>query len=642
MVERVTSKPFTGSQCASWQRARGGRNSRFSFRRNAPAVVFTCSSLLAACGGQSETDPFELPADGNASPSGTDTGGLDPSTSAGGVGSGMSAPSGTMPTSPTATGSTTATSAGTGDTPPAVTDPQVDEVCPTAQLAEAPLRRLTRYEYRNTVRDLLHVDIDVTADFPPDEVVNGFSNNAQILTVGELHIEKYVLASEALAKEAVKNLDALAPCAAGRPERDCALDFAHSFGRRAYRRALVRNDEAALMVAYDAGATDGSHAEGIEVMIRAALQSPSFLYRLELTPGTDPTAQLIPLDPYELATRLAFSFWGVGPDDTLLDLAQQGQLTTKEQVAEQARRLLADPKARPALAEFYNQWLGTVKLATLTKSADMFPSFNPTVRDSMQAEINAFIDYVVGTGDHKLSTLLTAPVVFPTNATASLYGVDASGLGATPQMVMAPQGQGRAGILTQAGFLSVQAHPDQTSPVLRGKTIRTKFMCDPPPPPPDNVDITPPAPGEAATARDRLSLHLTAGSNCAGCHALMDPIGFAFENFDATGAWRASENGVTIDATGEITGSGPLAGTFHGVQELATRLAASDQVRDCVATQWFRFTAGRTENEGDACTLATVQEAFAKSDGDLVELMVGLTQTDAFLFRAQPKLEVTP
>jgi hypothetical protein len=166
--------------------------------------------------------------------------------------------------------------------------------------------------------------------------------------------------------------------------------------------------------------------------------------------------------------------------------------------------------------------------------------------------------------------------------------------------------------------------------------VRTKLMCQPPPPPPPDADITPPSVGEGGTARERFSAHLTAGTSCAGCHSSMDPIGLAFENFDAIGAYRTTEGGKTIDVSGAINGATDpmLGGAFTGVRELATKLADSDQVRDCVATQWFRFSAGRLEEPTDGCSLSTAQEAFAASGGDLIELVVAMTQTDAFWYRA--------
>jgi len=510
--------------------------------------------------------------------------------------------------------------------------------CPTTVVTPTPLRRLTKFEYTNTVRNLLGVDPSPAADLPADEVTDGYNNNAGVLTVSSLHAEKYVLVSEALAKAAVQsNLSALTGgCNTATTGEDaCALAFANSFGRRAFRRPATDQDRQILMAAYSAGRTGGSYAEGIEVMIRAALQSANFLYRLEITAPADANAPLVPLSQYELATRLSFLIWGAGPDDALLDAAGRGELADRAAVAAKARAMLADSKARVAITDFYNQWIGTSRLDIMTKSTTLFPAYSDAVRDAMKAETPAFVEYVLWTGDRKLTTLLTSPAAFVSSALAPIYGVTMPA-GAPSQMMTLPDAQGRAGILTQAGFLAVQAHPDQTSPVLRGKFVRTKLMCQSVPPPPMDVDITPPAITSAATARDRFTAHEMAGSSCNSCHQLMDPIGFAFETFDALGQFRTTENGATIDVSGRIVGStdASLDGTFSGARELATKLAASDQVRDCVATQWFRYAAGRTEEVPDGCSLTTMQDAFAASGGDLGELVVAMTQTDAFWYRA--------
>jgi Protein of unknown function (DUF1592)/Protein of unknown function (DUF1588)/Protein of unknown function (DUF1587)/Protein of unknown function (DUF1585)/Protein of unknown function (DUF1595) len=515
-------------------------------------------------------------------------------------------------------------------------------LCASMDVARTPLRRLTRFEYANTVRDLLGVDPSPANDLPVDEVTDGFSNNAAVLTVSALHAEKYVLVSEALAKAAVKNLTALTKCdAAAKGEEACALAFARAFGRRAFRRATVAQDEQLLMLAYSAGRTGGSYAEGIEVMIRAALQSPHFLYRLETLTPADANQKRVPVSQFELATRLSYLLWASAPDDALLDAAARGELDSKPKLLAKAREMLKAPKARIAIADFFNQWLGVNRLETISKSSALFPAYSEPLRDAMARELPAFVEYVLWSGDRKFNTLLTAPMAFVSGPLAQLYGVPAQGAdGATPRMVMLPANQGRAGILTQAGFAAVQAHPDQTSPVLRGKFIRTKLLCQPPPPPPPDVDITVPDIAEGGTARERFSAHLTAGTSCMGCHQLMDPIGLAFENFDALGQYRESEAGKRIDVSGAINGTSDpsLSGAFSGVAELAKKLANSDQVRDCVATQWFRFASGRGEEGADACSIATLQDAFSASGGDLVELLLGLTQTDAFTYRAQ----VTP
>lgn len=522
------------------------------------------------------------------------------------------------------------------DQPPISARPST-EVCPTLQATRTPLRRLTRYEYANTVKHLLNVEVAAINDIPVDEVTDGFSNNAAVLTISSLHAEKYVLAAEALAKEAVKNLPQLSPCdTAAQGEEACAVEFARRFGRRAFRRPTGPEDERLLMAAYAAGRTGGSHAEGIEVMIRAILQSPHFLYRLETTAPNDAAAKLVPLSQYELGTRLSYLIWSSGPDDALLDAAARGELGSKAQVAEKARAMLQDPRARRAIAEFYDQWVGTTRLDVTSKNTALFPSYSSSVRDAMARELPAFVEYVLWSGDGKLNTLLTAPVAFVSGPLAQLYGVTApAASGTAPQMVMLPTNQGRAGILTQAGVMAVQAHPDQTSPVLRGKFIRTKLLCQPPPPPPPDADISPPEIDQGGTARERFSKHLEAGTSCNGCHLLMDPLGLAFENFDALGRYRETDAGRPIDVSGEVLAATDpsLAGSFVGARELAEKLAASDQVRDCVATQWFRFASGRSEEGSDACSLATLQESFAASDGDLTELVVAMTQTDAFWYR---------
>ncbi|HEX4510775.1 MAG TPA: DUF1592 domain-containing protein, partial [Burkholderiaceae bacterium] len=497
---------------------------------------------------------------------------------------------------------------------------------------------LTRFEYTNTVKDLLGVDPSAANDLPADEVTDGFDDNAAVLTVSSLHAEKYVTVSETLARSAVQNLSSLTTCdTTAKGEDACALDFARKFGRRAYRRPTTSDDESLLMLAYQAGRTGGSYAEGIEVMIRAALQSTHFLYRLETTTPSDTNASLVPLSAYELATRLSYLIWATGPDDALLDDAGNGKLGTKDAVAKRARAMFQDPKARTSVIDFYNQWVGTSRLAIMTKSTTLFPSYSQDVRDAMAKELPAFVEYVLWSGDRSLNTLLTSPLAFITGPLAPIYGVSLPRQDdGTPQMVTTLPEQHRAGILTQAAVMAVQAHPDQTSPVLRGKFVRTSLLCQPPPPPPPDVNTTPPDVTAGGTARERFGGHLTAGTSCMGCHALMDPIGFAFENYDAIGQYRTTDANETIDASGVINGAADpaLMGTFNGVSELAGKLASSEQVRDCVATQWFRYASGRSEGDDDACSLSNLQDAFAASGGDLVELVVAMTQTDAFWYRA--------
>lgn len=499
--------------------------------------------------------------------------------------------------------------------------------CTMIERPATPLRRLTRFEYNNTVRDLLDTSLTPADAFPPDEIADGFTNNALVLTVAALHAEKYMEAAETLAAEAVSNLPALVTCdPAAIGEDACAREFAEDFARRAYRRAPEPEDIDALMTAFAAGAAT-SFDKGIEVMVRAALQSPHFLYRVEFTGGETPGVGMVRLNGYETASRLSYLLWGSAPDEALLSAAENGGLDTPEQIQTLARSMLQDPKARPAVAEFYRQWLGMPRLESTGKDPEAFPLWSNDMREAMIAENAAVVDAIIWGDSPTLATLLTEPLGLPQGPLADLYGMSPS-----QTAVALPADQQRSGVLTLPGFLAVQAHPDQTSPVLRGKFVRSKLMCTPPPPPPPEANITPPDPAAGGTARARFSAHST-DPECAACHQLMDPLGFPFENYDSIGAYRTTDAGEAIDVSGEMVASLDMDGEFNGVGELAVKLAGSGQVRDCVATQWYKYSMGRGAETGDVCSLSPLQQAFEVSGGDLVEMMVALTQTEAFLYR---------
>ncbi len=598
-------------------------------------LVATATGLTAGCSGE-EGAPTN-PASGTP-----DAPGVVPGTTTPGTPGTATPPGGS--TMPGETGGvvnpTPVTPGNTTTAPPATTIDVGNADCSVPKAPGTLMRRLTSFEYKNAVFDLLGVN--PTTQIPLDGVTDGYDNNTSVLNVSSLHAEKFVLASEEIAKAAVANVTTLAPCSASDEagELECARSFAKTFGRRAFRRDITTEDEAALLQAYGFGRDGGSYAEGIEVMLRAILQSPFFLYRVEATPATPVSGStVVPVSPYELASRLSFLIWASVPDTALLDAAAAGQLATKEQIAERARLMLADDKAKRGVVNFYEQWLGTGKIGTTQKNQNLFPAYTREVQSALAAELPAFMSYLLWEGDRKLTTMFTSAEAFVTKDTAPLYGV-ADVNSAEPVAVTLPAEQDRAGVLTQASFLAVQAHPDQTSPVLRGKFVRTKLMCQPPPPPPPDADITPPEVEAGATARERFSAHFAAGSSCAECHVLMDPIGFAFEHFDAVGSFRLQENGRDIDVSGVIQGgTDSLQGDFTGVRELGTKLAGSSVVQSCVATQWFRYAAGRNEAPGDECSLSTLQSQFATSGGDLVELVVAMTQTDAFIYR--PDVEVT-
>ncbi|HEY0707128.1 MAG TPA: DUF1592 domain-containing protein, partial [Polyangia bacterium] len=309
-----------------------------------------------------------------------------------------------------------------------------------------PLRRLTRTEYNNTVRDLLGVDLAPADNFPVDEIAGGFSNNASVLAVSPLLAEKDLEAAEALAAEAVKKLPTLLPCdpaAAG--EEPCARQFVQRFGRRAYRRPLVDAEVARLMRAYSAGRSEGTFAAGIELVIQTALQSPSFLYRFEFGLPARAGDKTVRLTQHEVATRLSYLLWGSMPDDRLASAADAGRLGDAAAVAAQAREMLNDGRARRAVGEFYRQWLGVTTIETVSKDAAVHPEFTDELRGAMRAELQFFVEHVLWTGDRRLATLLTAPLGFPSASLARLYGVRGPVTPAQPVTLPANE---RAGVLT--------------------------------------------------------------------------------------------------------------------------------------------------------------------------------------------------
>jgi hypothetical protein len=267
------------------------------------------------------------------------------------------------------------------------------------------------------------------------------------------------------------------------------------------------------------------------------------------------------------------------------------------------------------------------------KDAALFPDFSPGIKTAMRNETVDFADFVIRRGDGRLETLLSAPFTVASPELLGLYG--ASGAPAADGTVQLDPMQ-RAGLLTQGSFLAAHSHANQTSPVHRGLAVRRNLLCTDLPDPPMNVDNTPPEPDPTATTRTRFEQH-RADPSCAGCHQLLDPIGVGFENYDAIGKYRTMENGLAVDATGELVSAGDASGTFNGAVEMARRLATSADVRDCVKKQWFRFSLGRFEGDEDACTLQRLGEEFAASDYDVKTLLVSLVTSDAFRYRkAEP------
>lgn len=567
--------------------------------------------------------------------------GGDPS-EGGGSPSGPGGPGGPMtgqPGGPPATGGTGGGMVGGGGMP---TGPEVivmppmptSSACMTASAPRpgvAGLRRLTRSEYDNTVLELLNDSSAPGASFPADQTILGFDNNADAARPSTLLVEKYESTADRLATTVTQNLPMLMGCtpANAAAEDTCLRQFVETFGLRAYRRPLAKDEIDRYVMFYTTNKSQHGFAGAVKMVVQAMLQSPYFLYRVEGIVA--PTAPgVVKVNPYEVATRLSYFIWASMPDKVLFDAAKAGTLSTPMEVANQAKRMLDDARANRGVKNFFAQWLHLSAMDKVEKDATTFPKWKPTLGPLFKQETETFVEEMVLRGEGTLEALLKAPYSYMNRELATFHGV--TGPTATTFQKVMLDATKRAGVLTQASFLASAAHPRQTNPVARGVFVREQILCSPPPVAPGAIPPFPEPDGRLST-RERLAMHRAAPA-CAACHALFDPLGFAFEQYDGIGLWRTTDAGKAIDATGEIVSIDGLSGTFSGAIELVDRIAPSKHVRECVAKEYFRYAFGRAEDPTqDQCTLEALVSSLMANGGSFKQLLTTLAQTDPFLYR---------
>jgi len=497
------------------------------------------------------------------------------------------------------------------------------------------VRRLTAEEYASTLRDLLgDAQRMAMVAFPKDDTDDGVPD-PRTLIVSPAWAANAMEAAESAAKLAVANLTALLPCNPAGAEQACARQFAQSLTRRAFRRPSAPAELDALMKVYAVGAQGGGFAHGIEVLVRAVLQSPSFLYRVELGQHDGSNGRALRLTSHEVAARLSYLLWGTMPDQALSDAADAGKLGTSDEIAGQARRMLADPRAR--LVDLHGRWLGIDGVAEVARDPDRYPQFDEKLAASMRSGLDLFLGEVLGKGDGRLETLFDARFTYVDAALAPLYGVPAPAGGAMTRVELDPAQ--RAGILTNVGLLTAHTQADESEPIHRGKFVRERLLCTMPPDPPADLMVTPPMPRPGVSIRERLAEHSSLPA-CRACHEMMDPIGLGFESYDALGRFRTSEAGKPVDDRG-ILAMTDVDGPFKGAIELGGKLAGSAQVRRCVIDTAFRHTHG-PDATGDVCVQQKLSGAFDASNHDLRELIIAITRTDGFRYRRTIEGEVLP
>lgn len=500
----------------------------------------------------------------------------------------------------------------------------------------APLRRLTRFEYNKTVRDLLKDTTDPAFSLPSEDSGNGFGNDADTLSMSSLLAEQLGTVAEGVAQRATATPEALAklaPCASNVTAGDedaCARTIIENLAPLAYRRPLADGEADELFTLYSVGRKDSTFAVGVATVIEGLLQSPDFLYRIEWGAPDPERPELIRPSGDEMATRLSYLLWGTMPDETLRLAAQAGELSTKEGVRAHAERMLDDDQSRPVIRFFFDNLLPISNLADLERSAEDFPTFSRSIGALMREETQQFLQHEIFEGTGTWPSILTAPYSYMNEPLAKFYGIsDVTGDEFRKVELDTTQ---RLGLLTQGGVMAGTTHSNLTNPVTRGSFVLKQLMCISIRLPTGDIleQVKPPDPYSGATARDRFSQH-SEQEVCATCHKFMDPVGFALENYDAVGQFRTTENGVEIDPSGTVPDT---LGDVSGPIDLAQKLAGSEEVQSCFAKRWSEYGYGLTLRPEDKCTAEAVTTAFKASGYNVKQLLIELTQTDAFHYLA--------
>jgi hypothetical protein len=506
--------------------------------------------------------------------------------------------------------------------------------------ATSQIPRLTNAQYDRTVRDLLGVTgLSASGNAAPSTLLA----TDQAGSMSQLGWSAYqtvaqMIAAQVMADPALKaNFLKCTPTGDGSA---CLHDTIVAFGRRAFRRPLSADEVATFTTLVSQGATitaDGTPDEVAEVLLNAFLVSPSFLQRSEISETTDASGHYV-LSGAEVASRLSYMLWGSMPDATLDELADQNQLTTKQQILAQAQRMLQDPKARDMVAAFHRTYLlmGTnTRWDSASHDTALFPGFSSAVIPAVASETEKFFDEVVFADGGSFQDLFTSTAGFVNAQTAPFYGLDAGAYGAELAPVTLDKTQ-RPGFLTRLGFLSSYSSFNRTSPILRGAFIMKQILGFDPGAPPANA-LNTPLPAQSATLdtnRKQVDAQ-TSPTNCASCHhTFINPPGFVLEAFNAVGQWQTAEagTGAAIDTTADVVIDG---NTQHmtGPADLMAALAKSAQAQRRYADLWVNFAYARNDNPIDACVVNELTAKITNGGYTVLNLIADLTQTDSFMVR---------
>jgi mono/diheme cytochrome c family protein len=409
-------------------------------------------------------------------------------------------------------------------------------------------------------------------------------------------------------------------------ELPCARTIVSALARRAYRRPVNDSDLESLLSFYQRGRNNKRGFDaGIESALQLILASPEFLFRFEPDPPDTPGAAVYRVDDMALASRLSFFLWSSVPDEQLLNLAGQGKLKDPAILEQQVKRMLADSKSEAMVDNFAEQWLFLRNLKNSAPNLDAFPDFDDNLREAMTQETKLFFSSIIHE-DRGVMDLLTADYTFVNERLARHYGIP-NVYGSQFRRIKITD-EARRGLLGQASILTITSYPNRTSPVQRGKWILTNVLGTPPTPPPPNVPELKDNSENAApkSLRERMEAH-RADAVCAGCHKVMDPIGFSLENFDAIGRWRTADDGVTIDPSGTLfTGA-----KIDGAAALRNMLTSRPETFVSVMTEkLLTYALGRGVEYYDMPTIRKIVRDAGSQDYRFSSLVMGIVKSTPF------------
>ncbi len=492
------------------------------------------------------------------------------------------------------------------------------------------LRRLSREEYDNVLRDLLQDTTRSGSITLPEDAIDPFDNNYETQRAsGALVVALETLATEAAlrAMEDPARRDAIVGCTPSGPgDEACFREFVRSFGSKALRRSLTDEDVDRYMPLLAFGVEDNNFYTAAALVIQTMLQEPGFVYHIEKGVPVDGRPELYRLTQNEVANKLAFFLWGSMPDDTLRQAVEDGELGTAEQVRAQAERMLQDSRAQERMLRFHAMWFGYHRLNSETP-----------ISAAMLEESNALVRRVVFEEKRNYMELFSFNETFINAELATHYGLPQPADPAGAWVDYADSGRG--GIFSHGTFLSVASKFGDTSPTQRGKLIRERILCQVVdlPPPDLNVNVDePPTSEDSNCKKDRYATILEA-PGCGACHGQIDPVGFGLEQYDQNGQFRTTDVGepeCVIDGNGTIPG----VGDFNGPKQLGEGLVQTGALQPCIVRQVYRFAHGRDTTFDDRESLAELSEQFAASEYKFDQLLLDVVSQEAFAYR---QVEVT-